>query len=385
MYRLGYLELIRYQEILTYPILLLIVMVSVWVCNIYTRKSFDKILKDFWDDKLDGLETRILKLKKFYSVFISISGNANSYFGYNYLCYINAIVELKNGNEEGFFAELEKCKKKKEFPLRPCILALYYLSKEDKENAVKYYEEYIICENKTKELNVVVVNMFENDGSPEIEQAYNEWKRNIQSSVVRELADNIKQTYDEGDDIKNHMENVTSQKKTETGRRWVVLSVLLLILYFQFGKLPWDIWLSTYLTPEEAYEDIYPDNTLQLKLEGKDSCLLIGSDSSEHNHLLVKEKNDKWIVEMDSDIKVTEGHQGMVFYYYYQYDRTDCYLVTRDLEVEEIAVFDSCESEFTQINSEKATVGRMYCAYIEGYSEDYWVSINGTRVTFEEK
>jgi len=27
----------------------------------------------------------------------------------------------------------------------------------------------------------------------------------------------------------------------------------------------------------------------------------------------------------------------------------------------------------------------MHCAYIEGYSEDFWVSINGTRVIFEEK
>ena len=63
MYRLGYLELIQYQEILAYPILLLIVMVSVVVCNIYARKSLDNIVKDFRDEKLDGLEIKISKLK----------------------------------------------------------------------------------------------------------------------------------------------------------------------------------------------------------------------------------------------------------------------------------------------------------------------------------
>ena len=193
---------------------------------------------------------------------------------------------------------------------------------------------------------------------------------------------NIRQPLQLGDNIKKLIEEVKLHR-----RKWIWCLVLILGMFVggYYDSKKSETIPETYSSPEEAYANVYPENTLQLKLEGRDSCLLIGSNSSRHDHLMVVEQDDEWICETSSAVKIQEGHLDTRFYYYYQYGEYDNYLVVRTARGDECIVQDAFESEFIRIESEKTITGDMYCTYLEDYSEDYWVSINGTRVTFEGK
>ncbi len=323
------------------------------------RTLFRQIVKDYSRGKLDGLGKKVFVQKKLCSILVSITNDANAIFMYDYICYISANLALNDGNEEQFLQELEDCKKKKSFPLRSFILALYYLFRDEKETAVEFYKEYFTCENKNKEINDVMRYVFEKDCTSEVEQGYIHWKKNLRNPVILGMLSNIQQQHQEECTLGN-LSEIEKPKKRKS--KWIFIVVVVLLLSTLTGnKLVKNTFVSYYKTPEDAYEDVYPDNTLQLKLEGDQSCLLIGSNTSSHDHLLVVENDGKWKRETSSLVKVKEGNLNTVFYYFYQYDEKDRYLVVRTLKDAACTVYDSCDSEFALIESMKSITGKMYC------------------------
>lgn len=163
-------------------IFLLRCMTDVYIITIYKR-----INSSFYLGEWDGLEEKILRHRKICNVFSDGPFNKNIRVRYNGLCMALASMRLMQGDEADFLQQLNYVKKEEEYEMKAFILALYYRSKEQHEEAEKQYHKFSKCNSQSQNLKIVLDVLFEKQKEIQKDEAYRDAIRSFQNPAILKL------------------------------------------------------------------------------------------------------------------------------------------------------------------------------------------------------
>ncbi len=151
------------------------------------------------------------------------------------------------------------------------------------------------------------------------------------------------------------------------------------ILTFTVLELvPFENSILTFETPEEAF-DYYKTEAIDVLIEGEDSCLIVAKNDSAAQQVLIfkKNKND-WDIKTGLSVNKTNFTKtDDAFLSILSIDGSaDKYVEIDNILSKELTVSDNINSEF-----HKAENGKYY-AYIEDFSNNYVININGDSAVF---
>lgn len=177
---------IMWKEI---AIILLVMYIARFVIDIYIKTVYNKINNDFYLNKWDGLEEKIRKHLKICNIFSIGPFNQKVCLMYNGLCIALASMALLN-DEEAFVNRLWIIKREEAFEMKPFMLALYYLSKQDEVASMKYYNTYLRCNHQNEYIKVIMEYLFDKKKTHPKEDIANAVKTFQNPAIIKLLEDN---------------------------------------------------------------------------------------------------------------------------------------------------------------------------------------------------
>ena len=169
---------------------------------------------------------------------------------------------------------------------------------------------------------------------------------------------------------------------------YIISIVLSAVLVAALAFLPFENLYTTFETPEEAYEYFnFGKSDIQLVVKGTKSDLIIDNKNGTNRYLIIPKSGDGWKIGIGANTRrvIQKLHNGIVIYVY-QYKATDDFFITvLDTNGGSAIIADSYNSEFYAIEKINHTIGKVfvtYYAHISGWDNQYWISINDTKIEF---
>ena len=124
--------------------------------DVYMIKKYEKLLTLFGVIEMDTLKLKAEKHLKLCDFFSVGPWNKSIYWTYNGLCWLLATISFVENNENDFLAYLGNIKKEQEFEMKSFALSLYYRSKGDITQAIRYYIVYLTSKHVNNDIAVVM-------------------------------------------------------------------------------------------------------------------------------------------------------------------------------------------------------------------------------------
>ena len=144
---------IMWKEIIVGFIILYLLRI---VLDVYMIKKYEKLLKLFGVIEMDTLKLEAEKHLKLCNFFSVGPWNKAIYWTYNGLCWLLATISYVEDDEYDFLAYLGKVKNEQEFEMKSFVLALYYRSKKDFNQARHYYDVYLTSKHVNNDIGVIM-------------------------------------------------------------------------------------------------------------------------------------------------------------------------------------------------------------------------------------
>ena len=145
-----------------------------------------KIQKRFRTNRWDGLQSLIDKYRVTCALFTRGPFNKGTRALYNSLCFLWASIALVEEDENEFLRQLNMIKKEEEYELKSFVLALYYSSKHQKEQAMECYQKFLKCKPQSQDVKLIMESMFEKDGGVQ-RQSYVDVLHNFKNPAIIKL------------------------------------------------------------------------------------------------------------------------------------------------------------------------------------------------------
>lgn len=171
---------------------------------------------------------------------------------------------------------------------------------------------------------------------------------------------------------------VKNNKKNNSIFFFISLIITVLLLMF-----PIENAFATFSTPQSAFS-YSQTGKVQIVVNGKNSSMVV-ADENGTNKIAVFPKSDDlsgWKIGNGNNIKfVAELYEKDIFAQIYNYSSTDDYYIivnTYDAKICEIS--DNHNSDFRLFGTDDKNKYCQYIAYIEDFSEDYVLTVDGKSV-----
>lgn len=178
-----------------------------------------------------------------------------------------------------------------------------------------------------------------------------------------------------------------AKRKIRILRASIITTVLLLAVIF----FPFENCVYTFQTPNAAFAYYYTDALeTDLVVEGRDTDLVIGSADDRYTYLIVPRAEDGWKVGTGANTRLiyhalTDDAAINIF----RYCNSDEYYVTvLNTNGGPFDVRDVCGSDFVPLGQDNAGLNctfYTYFAYIQDFSENYILFVNGNNVVIPKK
>lgn len=140
--------------------------------------------------------------------------------------------------------------------------------------------------------------------------------------------------------------------------------------------IPFENMFLSFETPEEAYA-YYSNNEVDLMIEGEDTCLILAKGNSKKLQIF-KKRESGWKIRTGFKINITMPKTvGLTVVSVLSIDESDDkYIKINNAVDSQLEISDNRNSVFLQ-GSDKS-----YYAYVDDFSENYSININGKTVSF---
>ena len=154
------------------------------VLDVYMIKNNEKLLKLFGVIEMDTLKLEAEKHLKLCNFFSVGPWNKAIYWTYNGLCWLLATISYVEDDEYDFLAYLGKVKNEQEFEMKSFVLALYYRSKKDFNQARHYYDVYLTSKHVNNDIGVIMDSVWSGKAKSELVA---ESVKKFENPVLRKL------------------------------------------------------------------------------------------------------------------------------------------------------------------------------------------------------
>ena len=167
---------------------------------------------------------------------------------------------------------------------------------------------------------------------------------------------------------------------------YIIVIFLSTVLHLLSMFVPVENYFATFVSPEDVFSYYTGNDNVKISIVGSNSNLVVGKNGNSDSMLIVPKK-DKAEWSLDTGLHTQNISQVLsddAFVELYQHKGTkDLYLVIVALNHHPLDVVDSHGNRFYQCidNDGTAYAKYVYYAHIANADEDYWLSINGHKIT----
>lgn len=142
---------------------LVILLLLIILADVYMIVKHNSTTKKYYSGNFKGLVKELKRLQFVSNIFSLNPRNRNREMIFNTTCVFLASIFLLNDDENGFIRELSKIKSETRYEIKPFMLALFFKSKNDMQNAEMCCQAFKNCEHINENMNVVMNYLFSND------------------------------------------------------------------------------------------------------------------------------------------------------------------------------------------------------------------------------
>lgn len=168
-------------------------------------------------------------------------------------------------------------------------------------------------------------------------------------------------------------------------KRWRIISLILAIAFTAISALiPIENAFITFSTVEASYS--YSNfGTVKLIVDGEKTDFVISQKGDTDIYTIIPKSNDGWKLGVGLDIKkVIQMISDGITIDVYQYKNSgDYYITVLDTNGGESEISDNHNSEFHYLEKTNSALNKIfytYYAYVDDFSSDYTVTVNGKSI-----
>jgi len=128
---------------------------------LYRSYHYRRILTDFMENRHEGLQPRVEKLRKKLGPDRRGKMKQKYAYAYNNLCHVLASLALFDGDEDAFLDRLSEVEFEEQYPMRAFTLALYYLTKGERDVAEEHYFDFKASPIQEDDMQAVLDHIFD--------------------------------------------------------------------------------------------------------------------------------------------------------------------------------------------------------------------------------
>lgn len=168
-------------------------------------------------------------------------------------------------------------------------------------------------------------------------------------------------------------------------KRWYIISLILTITFTAISALiPVENAFITFSTVESSYSYLN-SGTVKLIVDGEKTDFVISQKGDTDIYTIIPKSNDGWKLGVGLDIKkVIQMISDDITINVYQYKNSgDYYIAVLDTKGGELEISDNHNSDFYYLEETNSTLNKIfytYYAYIDDFSSDYTVTVNGKSI-----
>lgn len=175
--------------------------------------------------------------------------------------------------------------------------------------------------------------------------------------------------------------------KLEPLRRYIVISAILSALFLTvIGLIPFENAFCTFDSPQQVYNYSNPDGKIIEVISGK-YCdfFVIDKGTSQCSYYAEKSENGWKLSGFSASKNAASGTNIDNFVFIQQYKNTsDYFICIHHTNMESAEISDNLNSSFIEIPQESTAIGTKpyiyYYAYLDGYNENYELTIDGETI-----
>lgn len=171
-------------------------------------------------------------------------------------------------------------------------------------------------------------------------------------------------------------------------RRWsIVTFVVAVILTIISSLIPMENAFVTFSSPQSAYNYNHSGN-VKLIVHGNNTDFVVGANGDADVYTIVPKSDGGWKIGMGLDTKrIVHTISDGISIYVYQYKSSDDYYITvLDTNGGPSEVADNHNSIFQCLDKSNSTMNKSfytYFTYINGYDNQYALTINGKTIKIQ--
>lgn len=174
---------------------------------------------------------------------------------------------------------------------------------------------------------------------------------------------------------------IKKRKNVNMRRALSALLIAAVILTTVSGLIPVENAFISFSTPEKAY--LYNHfGRIRTKAEGKESVWVVGTSGNTENYAVIPKSGSGYKIGMGQNIKRSSHNvsDGIVIDLYCCKTTGEYYITVFDTDGGKTEITDNRKSVFEYTKNENTALHKYfytYYAYIDGFADDYSISVNG--------
>lgn len=180
---------------------------------------------------------------------------------------------------------------------------------------------------------------------------------------------------------------VIKKKMKISRKKWYVFSAIVAVLLcYLLEFVPFENAIITFSSPESVYQYVTFGNIdVKMVVDGKNSDLVVGGNTSHDTYLIVPKSDDGWKVGVSANTKrIMHTLVDGIVICVYQYANTEDYYITIfNSAGGTIEITDSHDSKFVLGEKFEEKLDKTYVtyyAYIQNFNQQYMININGKEI-----
>lgn len=173
-------------------------------------------------------------------------------------------------------------------------------------------------------------------------------------------------------------------------RRWLTVALAVAVILTTISALiPIENAFVTFTSPQSAY-NYNNTGSVKLVVNGAKTDFVVGAKGDTDVYIIVPKSDSGWKLGMGLDTKrIAQTISDGVSVYVYRYKNSDDYYITvLDTSGGPLEITDTHNSEFQYSDKFNSTLNKTYYTYytyINGYDEQYVLTVNGKAIKIQNQ
>ncbi len=162
---------------------------------------------------------------------------------------------------------------------------------------------------------------------------------------------------------------------------FIVISTVLVFLPFENTFLKFS-------SPEKVYQYFnFGNDAIKIVVAGKESNLVIGDKNGSDIYYIVPKNGESWEIGVTSDTKkvARKTQDGFLILVHHYVKSNDYFITVIDSQNKIEDISDSKQSDFITYDYSQKHTNSPYTSYyanIQDFDEQYWINVNGEKISF---